>query len=633
MIRRHLPLFLSLACPLALHAQEANVDTFKAHKIPMIVDASGGFLLSKGKADDKAVHLLVDSGAILEFVMTKKWATDHGKELKKAGKGAGITGSTELFTTHLELFDLAGALKIRDFDVHVIDLAKGVKFPRQNDGTTPDIDGLIGCKFLMKSGAVISYQDNQLLIPANGNASDAYLNQSKAAGDRVIPLTKTTSGAAFIPIKFGEKEFMFLIDSAAGSNIILPEVAGEIGLDLKEISSQVIGAAGSTKGVKMGIAKNVEIGGVVKLQQFDFIAMPTPGAEALPADKPFGGILGNKFFSQLKTRIDFGSYHLMLPPLGKAAANDDNKKVIRIGKGQDPEEALAPVIQQFFTEVPIVRSTDGYYFVETKINDKARWMCLDSGADAMLLDNSIAKEDGIELTPGPSASGLDGKAQQAFNGKLKSFSIGPNTFEAPTLPFADLSNFSKLKMADGTTHPSAGQIGLAYFKALPVAVDFPKSRILVAKQKVKGGLTGLKAQAGSPVSPMIEDEKGRHYLVVEVAGKKALLLVDIGTSSSVLYEKATEDLKIETYPMPGTVDTLGRKNMPRKGAKITGLRIGDHELNGIVELMVLPSNVETVSGMPVIGMAGSSLFEALKSTVDFDTNEITLTPTLLKKAP
>lgn len=631
MFSRSLQLLLCLASPLALQAQEAAANPVQAHKIPMITDSSGGFLLSKAKADDKDVHLLIDSGALLEFAMTKKWATDHGRELKKAGNGAGITGSTEMFTTHLGVFDLSGALKVRDLDFHVIDLAIGVRFPKQEDGTTPEIDGLIGCKFLRKSAAVIHYPDRQLLIPGPGIAPDAYLKQSQAAGDRVIPLTKSTNDAAFIPIKFGDKEFMFLIDNASSANVIVPEVAAEVGLKLNDSSTKMTGAAGSTQGIKIGIAQNVLIGGVVKLPQLDFVAMPTPGSLEIPEGKRYGGILGNKFFSQLKARIDFGSYHLMLPALGKVSESM-KKELAQIGEGAEADKAIATAVQQFFTEVPIVRSTDGYYFVETKINDKARWMWLDSGADTMMLDKSIAKEDGIELTPGPTAIGIDGKAQQMFNGKLKSFSIGPNTFEAPTMPFADLSNFAQMKMADGTTHPSAGQIGLAYFKALPVAVDFPKSRILVAKQKVKGGLTGLKAQTGSPVAPMIEDAKGRHYLVVEVMGKKALLLVDIGTSSSVLYDKATEELKIETYPMAGTINSLGQKNMPRKGAKINGLKIGNHELNGSVELMVLPSKVETVSDMPVIGMAGSTLFEALKSTVDFDTNEITITPTLIKKS-
>jgi predicted aspartyl protease len=199
------------------------------------------------------------------------------------------------------------------------------------------------------------------------------------------------------------------------------------------------------------------------------------------------------------------------------------------------------------------------------------------------------------------------------------------------MTFTDLSNFAPLKLADGTTLASAGLLGSAYFKALPVAVDFPKSRILVARAKIQGGLAGIKAQLGAFTAPMMEDPQGRHYLVIEANGKKALLLVDLGAISTVVYEKAAESLKLEIRGIAGTVNTLGRKNAPRKASTIDSLKIGDHPFAGPVEVMVMPGeDVVEVSGVPVIGLAGCSLFETLESTVDFSADKITLSSRLIK---
>lgn len=635
MIRRSLPILLSLACPLTLHAQ-ADPNGFNANKIPLNTSESGGFLMTKAKMDGKDVNLVIDSGALLEIVMKKQWVIDQKKELKPLGTGQGVGGKAEVFSTHFNEANIGGAIKLLNLEAKVIDLKFDVAFKKPEDGTALSTDGLIGSTFLRKSQSVVSYADNQILIPAAGTPDHAYLAKCLAAGDRVVPMLRTPNGYPMVTINFGEKEFVFLVDTAAGSSVLLPEVTKELGLKTSSTNAEMRGAGGTTTASETCTAENILVGGVLKLGSLPFVVMQTPGGEVVPAGTRYGGILGNPFLKQLKVRMDFGSLNLMLPPRGESPEDpgtNDNKKVIRLNPGADPEQAVGAIIDEHFDKIPLTRSTNGHYYVQATINDKARWMCVDSGADGMMLDNSVAKEDGIELTAGPTAKGIDGKAFPSSNGKLKSFKVGPTNFEGPTMMFTDLSNFSKLTMADGTTHPSAGQLGTAYFKAMPVAVDFPNCRMLLAKSKIQGGLTGVKAQLGSPVAPMVEDAKGLHYLVVEVAGRKALLLVDIGTSSSVLFDKSAEELKIETYEIPGSVTTLGAKKMPRKGAKLQGLKLGKHELAADVELMVLPSPIETVSDLPVIGMAGSSLFEALKSTVDFSTNEFTLSSSFLKKNP
>ena len=633
MIRTILPILLGATSSITLHAQEAK--PLQAHKIPMIVDAAGVFHLCKVKVDGKEAHLLVDSGANMEVTMTKDWATAEGKEIKPSGRAAdGIAGKAELFNTTFDSVDVGGAITLRGVTAMVMELKLDIPFAKQADGTLPKIDGLLGSRFLMNAQAVVNYADQSLDIPAKGMTGKEFLQQSAAAGKRVIPLFKGPGGAPYVPVLLGGKEFYFIIDNAAGGNLILPEIAAELGLELRDSENPVSGAGGRAGNAKMGIAENVVVGGAIKLPQFDFKCLPSPGGLGLPEGARYAGIIGNSFLKQLKVSLDFGSFHMVLPPLGKDDHGVEKRQVVPVRGADEAEAALEGIFKQHYQEIPLTKSKDGHYFVKVKINGKDRWMCLDSGADGILLDRTIAKEDGIELTEAGTASGADGQSKPSFRGTVETFSVGENSFNAAPLTFLDLSGFSGLDMPDGTKHASAGQLGLAYLRSLPIAVDLPKSRILVAKSNVQGGLAGLRAQTGDLTAPMVEDDKGRHYLVTETMGKKALYLVDLGSRSCILFEQAAKDLKLETRDLEGTFNTLGKRGIPRQGATLTELKLGDHKLPSTVDVVVLPgTGTEEVEGIPVIGIMGCMMFEQFRSTVDFHTNLITFPAELINGKP
>ena len=298
----------------------------------------------------------------------------------------------------------------------------------------------------------------------------------------------------------------------------------------------------------------------------------------------------------------------------------------------NPADTLELIIQQHFTAIPLVKSKRGSYFVEAQINGKHRWLCVDSGADGLILDHTIAREDGIALRAGTTATGADGGALPTSRGRLTSLTVGSNSFQQAIVTFTDLSNFAPLETAHGVMHPCAGLLGTAYFNALPVSVDFPNARILVARKSIPGGLAGRMVQFGALSAPMIEDKRGRHYLVTETLGRKALFLVDLGAVSCMLFEKAADMLKLETYDIEGTVTTLQRKDRPRKGASIRSLKLGDCRVQGNVEVMVLPeTDIEDLEGTPVIGIMGCSVFEVFHATVDFKEDQIALKSEMLKR--
>ena len=133
---------------------------------------------------------------------------------------------------------------------------------------------------------------------------------------------------------------------------------------------------------------------------------------------------------------------------------------------------------------------------------------------------------------------------------------------------------------------------------------------------------------------MVEDDKGRHYLVTETMGEKALYLVDLGSRSCILLEQAAKDLKLETRDIEGSFNTLGNRGIPRKEATLGELKLGDHQLPDTVEVVVLPgTGTEEVDGVPVIGIMGCMMFEQFRSTLDFHTDQITFPAELITGKP
>jgi hypothetical protein len=154
-------------------------------------------------------------------------------------------------------------------------------------------------------------------------------------------------------------------------------------------------------------------------------------------------------------------------------------------------------------------------------------------------------------------------------------------------------------MPDGNRHASAGQLGLA----------------------------GFRAQTGDLTAPMVGDDKGRHYLVTDTMGKKSLYPVDLGSRPCILFEQAAKDLELATRDLEGTINTLGTLGtlgLPSKGATRTSLKPGDHLLPSSLDMVMLPgTDTEEVDGVPVIGIMGSMFFEHFRSTIDFHTHKIT----------
>lgn len=297
----------------SLSPAENATGRFPFHSIPVMMDASGKFMLTQASAGGEPLHLLIDSGAHLEISVSKEWAKAHGLEMKKLGDSVGIAGKNETFTTTLSDIEIGEAFKFPELTAYVIDLPGKIRFEPNADGTPQVEEGLLGGTFLMKSNSIVSYLDKRMQAPGPKVPAGAYLRAAQAKGSIIAPLVKTSTGAPYVEVQLGGKNWLFLVDTAAGSNIILPEVAEELGLKALDLEQKVTGVGGETTGTKVTFAENFEIAGKLVLPKMDLLIMPCPKLPGLPEGKRFAGIIGNPLLSQLQAEIDFGTYHLIFP--------------------------------------------------------------------------------------------------------------------------------------------------------------------------------------------------------------------------------------------------------------------------------------------------------------------------------
>lgn len=544
MLRHSLPLLFALGCQFPLHAQDAVVQGVPTHKLPMIVDESGGFQLCKATVDGKVVHLLVDSGAQVEIAMTKDWATAQGKELKEAGRADGIAGKAALFTTKFDSVDVGRAVSLSDFTANVMDLKLGIPFAKQADGTTPKVDGLLGSVFLRNAQAVINYEKQILEIPAKGTPPKAFFAQSLASGKRVIPLVKSSGGAAYVPIRFGEKEFLFIIDNAAGSNVMLPDVAAEIGLPMHEIDSEVKGAGNDEVKPKRGIADNIVVGDVVKLPKMDFMVMPSPGGDNLPEGKRFGGILGNSFLKQLKVCLDFQTYQMILPPLPNSAGEKKVANGIQAGVE--------------FEKIPLTVSASGHCLLPVQVDGREGRFIVDTGAGTVaILCTDFAKALGKDLADLEGGTALGG-AVKMHKTDVGQFKVG-TTFPPLKLGGLQVVDLSKATVrVDGKDIAADGLLGVGMMDLCNAVFDATTSTLLIPPRGTPDqAFLETKDASEFVILPIFKGGMQMPFIDVTVHGKTRTFLIDTGAGPSSLEPDFAAELNLPKDLEGGSLDGAG----------------------------------------------------------------------------
>ncbi|BDS07061.1 hypothetical protein NT6N_21010 [Oceaniferula spumae] len=282
-------------------------------------------------------------------------------------------------------------------------------------------------------------------------------------------------------------------------------------------------------------------------------------------------------------------------------------------------------IDEHFTSIPLITGNKFLRYVQTDINGTPYLMMLDSGADKIFIAQSVATKLKIKTFPYTTAKGTDGKLSAIRLGPLKTFKVGDLVVPIKNACFANFPHLTTLKFPDGSTKPSAGQLGTGFIHKMHVAVDYPGNRLLVPKKPDAGNSADLLIKPGDSSVPMIENKSGRHYIQATLNGKPVLFLADTAASSCVLFKPAAKAFKIPLLKRKASVDTFNSDNATVGIANVSKLELGGKN-RGTVQMLVMPHSpkLKSVQGMPVVGLLGASLFEAFHATIDFSSNKLIL---------
>jgi len=245
------------------------------------------------------------------------------------------------------------------------------------------------------------------------------------------------------------------------------------------------------------------------------------------------------------------------------------------------------------------------------------------------LDKSIADRDKVKLTPAGKVTGVGTQGGMSYTGKLESFTIGKKlALGKPTVHFLNLTNLDKVRLADGRVEKSAGLLGLGFFNAAKVSVDYKRSALFINTTPIDGGLASVYKQIGHKTAKMVQVKNGRHYVKTTLKGKTAYFLVDTGAHANVLFIPAAKSLG---YPLEDSkikVNTVGVKSKTTKMVTVSKMQIGELNINGRLQMIAMPHEkaLPKMDGAPIVGILGSTFFEAVGATLDFASDMIMMNP-------
>ena len=593
---------------------QAFAEEARYHQLKMAEVDGRPHLLTRVKVEDTEAYLIVDTGATGEFVFDSDFVKELGRPLTPVGSGKTVAGRTKLYQTTFGSLDVGGAIRLKQHKCQVADLPAHLEM----EGPDKELStiGLIGSAFFTNARSVIDYGTRTILIPPNGTPPNAFKEQRIKEGDKDIPLHFDRRFRPFVTADIGGTTFSFLVDTAAGGDLLDESVAKQLGLELRETDGKVVGGGkGSHTRVRVTEVDELKIGPRIRLPELRFNVLPNSAGTTPPEGQPeYGGILGARVLEALKAKIDFHSKSLLVPPATAGAAE------------REPDgEATDDLIAKLFDCQPIRVGKRNELYIEATLNGEPTWLFMDSGADRMMLAKRFAESAKIPLKRSGTASGAGGgQEQQLYVGKLESLEIANRSYGSPSVYFVDLSAFPAPSFTPG--EPSRpGLVGLDFFNGVPSAVDYANHRLILNSRQVEGGVSGVLQKQGQRSMRMIEAEGGRHYLIAGVGGREVLFLADTGASSCVIFEPAVEALGLEVEDSEHSVTTLGNKRKKRL-ATIHDLELGGEGIGGGVQMVVLPQGKEakSIEGFPVYGILGGSLFDVVKATIDFESDRMSL---------
>ena len=199
-----------------------------------------------------------------------------------------------------------------------------------------------------------------------------------------VPFTLSPRGHIMVPVELADGQTRtFLLDTAAGSFLIAPQVARELGLEPLDETMSVVGKTGQ-RDLDLVVLDGVSLGG----QSRDGLRAAVEEVGSIPGEGvTCDGILGAAFLRQFDVRIDFAANTVTLFD----PATDDHCPVC-------PAEA---------TPVPIEIHEQGHILLPAGIGDLDLTGLLDTGSGHSGVNTRVTDALGVDLPdPPPGGHGL-----------------------------------------------------------------------------------------------------------------------------------------------------------------------------------------------------------------------------------
>lgn len=292
------------------------------------------------------------------------------------------------------------------------------------------------------------------------------------------------------------------------------------------------------------------------------------------------------------------------------------------------EEALA----RFSHSVPLQDTSDmGRFCVEAKVEGKVFWMMVDSGADGIILNKTIADAAGINLEANGTATGATGSSAWAmYTGVAKSFKVGPVEIQNKRLTVIDLSALGSISV-NQAEYPRGGQLGSGFLHSVSAAVDYGKGRLLIPTAKMQDGIAGLYQQAGYAVIPMAM-VNGRFYVLAMLGEQPVFFFCDTGANAMSLRLDYARSLGATISERKGKHTTLDGTAGSQLVTVIPKLTVGPVVAPNILFFLIDDKKpMLKIGEVPVVGLMGGNFLKPAKAVLDFGSCKMVLGSVKRKK--
>jgi len=261
------------------------------------------------------------------------------------------------------------------------------------------------------------------------------------------------------------------------------------------------------------------------------------------------------------------------------------------------------------------RAVTGHVLVHPRVNGKdIGWFILDSGADSMIIDQTIADSLSMPKIGKESVVGVGGAVQEPFR-TANAFSLGPATMQNVTFLEFDLHQLS-----DVFKVPLAGIVGYDFFRRFIVQVDLKKPSVEVDSvadfHLQRGEWSKMEFSSGNPaVQATFEGDR------------KGWFRLDTGANGTVTFHAPavkSMHLLAGKETTAGGMQGVGGTSEARMG-KLAWFELGGHRFQGLTATFSL-AKVGAFADRYLTGNIGQDLMEPFTMIFDFGGSRVAFVP-------